>query len=129
MTGEREPKPSPGGTKVTFALFGFLGLLFVPMFLAAVALGSGPFAPYIRDTKREFDKNLIRVGLFQYYQEYALYPSSLVDLIPRYIPDIPIDPKTRGGYEYQTEAEGKGYRLCLRFEKKPPLCLSAESEK
>ena len=63
-----------------------------------------------------FEIAYLRFSLEVYYTEYDVYPSSLDELIPDYLDEIPIDPKTDQPYPYQVLEDGQDYQLCCESE-------------
>ncbi|MBU0476454.1 hypothetical protein KKB68_00350 [Patescibacteria group bacterium] len=82
----------------------------------------------IRDFQREIDKGILRSALNVYFIEHKTYPSSLDALVPEYRLEIPQDPETNTYYDYQLLKEGKDYRICIDFEKKPQECVTSAFE-
>ncbi len=119
---------SKAGTKVAFGLSAVLALLLLPVFLFAVVLGSGPFAPRVRDAQREYDLAQIRLAIAEYHEKYQKYPVAIVDMIPEFFTDLPIDPLTQLPYSFEGTEVGDQYRLCISFERREPSCVESEQK-
>lgn len=70
---------------IVIAIIGILaGILFV-------SIGQNPLIR-ARDTKRISDLQNLRTALTLYYTDNNAYPAALANLIPTYIPAVPVDP-------------------------------------
>lgn len=69
-----------------------------------------------RDIARSADMSAIQGALLQYKIEKGNYPSSLFELVPDFIPEVPTDPQTREEYAYEQLRGGESYQLCIDWE-------------
>jgi general secretion pathway protein G len=99
----------------SFTLIELLVVIVIIGILAAILilfLGSTPFMK-ARDAKRLFDVQNMRLGLTLYRLDMNGYPTSLEELIPVYIPVVPIDPRDHltgcGETNYDPDGLGAGY--------------------
>lgn len=106
-----------GGTKRVIAVLG----LFLAMFVAGVTVLGIVNAPrmsaesLVFESKRIMRKDLA-TGLEVYFIDHGFYPSSLAELLPRYVRVVPVDPCTGGTYKYEPQgAQPKNYRLSIAF--------------
>jgi hypothetical protein len=83
----------------------------------------------VRDTRRQEDVKTIQTALSAYYQKHTVYPATLEELIPDFLPSVPHDPKTGDDYSYQTTDNASNYELCVSFELQQIQCLYARQEK
>lgn len=110
--------------QIVRGVFWILGILFLLSLIAA-----GVFAVYVlNQTKHNVDSGqatesektfftsvnaaLIQGGLLAFNVENEKYPSSLDELVPRYLQEVPIDPVTSQPYRYVLTEAGAGYTLC-----------------
>jgi hypothetical protein len=112
------------GKKATYIFVGILGILVIPaVLLSTVFLSLDSAKEKARDARREADIRRIQSGLEIYYTEYGNYPSSLNELSPQYLPEVPVDPKTSAPYQYQKQGESD-YQVCAQLELREQKCLS-----
>ena len=78
------------------------------------------------DTDRAEDRFLLREGLHRFFQHNHAYPNNLPMLVPAYISQLPIDPITKGEYEYEVAENGADYTLCTYFETRTE-CVTART--
>lgn len=91
----------------------FLGILLIPaILLSTVFFSLNTARGKALDARRESDLQRIRLGLELYHQERGIYPVSLDELSPRYLPEAPVDPETNTGYRYQLQSE-TSYKVCV----------------
>lgn len=69
-----------------------------------------------RDAKRMFEASQVNQAVELYYVDKNVYPSSLSDLVPRYVPSVPEDPTLHLPYSYGLTPSGKSYYLCVTLE-------------
>lgn len=82
-----------------------------------------------RDIARSADMSALQGAMLQYRIEKGIYPGSLSELVPGFIPEVPVDPKTGEPYEYEQLRNGNSYKLCMLFEsqdKKENPCFSPD---
>jgi hypothetical protein len=80
-----------------------------------------------RDRTREDNAVALRESLANYNKENHAYPSSLNQLIPKYLSAVPIDPKSRQPYSYKTKSGNADYVFCVNFEMQPVRCISSDN--
>lgn len=68
-----------------------------------------------RDWQRYRETNILRIALNSYLNENNVYPNKLEDLVPDFIPQMPLDPKTQQPYVYVHTATG--YKLAFEMER------------
>lgn len=88
------------------------------------SLDTNTFMPFsallqARDTARTADLATLQSGLTLYYDQQGNLPATLDALVPEYISQIPLDPKTHNQYEYTVTGE-KTFRVCAEFETTTP---------
>lgn len=60
------------------------------------------------------DKSKITLALIKYWNDHAdEYPKTLAELVPTYLPSLPIDPVKNQPYEYHQLKNGEDYELCF----------------
>lgn len=132
IKGEITLSPSPRN-KVFFILYGILGFM-IPIILIIMYLWVIPSSFYIsrRNPMTQFNYKLdesslvvnrksVQTALEEYYSDRGLYPSSLEDLVPKYLSSVPLNPITKTQFNYVFQENGKKYRLCL--DKSQAICV------
>lgn len=103
--------------KILFVIIGIWGIVFTLILLvfAAKLLNFNTQRPvnFKGWIGSSIDVGTIRIVLEKYYSDLGLYPSSLDDLVPRYLSNVPLDPKTKKPYGYQVGIDKKDYKLCF----------------
>ncbi len=121
-----DSKTSHSSPKVIAAVlagcFGVLLIIFGGLYYFLDPLGFGGVE---RDKQREADIVKIRSAIDKYQVDKSVYPSTLQELLPKYLQAIPQDPETGGQYSYQTMDNNYNYELCVNFESKAPQCVSS----
>ncbi len=88
--------------------------------ITAVGFGSITLARMkARDNRRVADMKEIQLGLALYYDVYRAYPVTLTildDVGQRFLPTIPVDPKTAAQYEYSTFNSSRNYCIGVTLE-------------
>lgn len=69
-----------------------------------------------RDTKRKADMRAVSTALQAYFTEKQTYPTQLSDLVPTYVPTLPVDPQNGSQYVYDNNATTNLYGLCVVME-------------
>ncbi len=64
-----------------------------------------------RDARRKADLQNLQVALEAYKQAYGTYPPALSELLPDYINQQPLDPKTGAGYTYEYNSATGTYTI------------------
>jgi len=64
------------------------------------------------DSQRKAGLKSIRVALQSYYIDHAQYPTSLVELVPLHMKELPTDPITHQSYEYFPFNSRRAYEVC-----------------
>ena len=117
------------GKKTLFAIIpilGFLAFLLLPSNPLKLLLGKRGLQNSAReeinlsarDAVRKSALGLIKVNLVIYSAEHGrTYPSSLGQLYPQYLKEMPLDPKTNQPYQYEVQQGGLSYQLCAEMEK------------
>ena len=59
-----------------------------------------PVTPQMRDMERYNQLSLIRIALAGYHTDHPNYPTTLNELKPKYLDELPIDPLTDQSYDY-----------------------------
>lgn len=68
------------------------------------------------DAQRKTDLEVLKRSLLNYKTANSLYPNDLNNLVPQYLPLVPIDPETKGNYTYQASLDQKSFRLSATLE-------------
>lgn len=97
------------------------GIYFSFLFFRVFLSNSDPEA---RDIQREGAVGTLTTELNTYRNSNNAYPSSLKQLVPRFVERLPMDPKTQNDYEYQLLSNGD-YKLCIHYETKPTSCIQS----
>lgn len=116
------------GEKVKFIIAGILGiLLFFGFIIGLIIFGSlGGVRDKAMDAQRQSDIQSLQAPLLLYADDHNdLFPASLNQLVPEYIPGVPIDPKTKLPYEYQQLKDGEDFELCVKLEKGKKKCINS----
>lgn len=103
-------------------------LLIVVAFLAVmtvfllVYLNPGAQLGKARDARRKSDLSKLKNVFEDYYNDKKCYPSSLDNLVPDYLGQLPTDPLTRQNYAYYPTGCDK-YRIYVKldYEKDPAI--------
>lgn len=91
--------------------------LFVVGILASVVLTSIGYARIKgRDIARESEVKMIALGAELYGNQNSVYPSSVDQMAPQYLPSVPVDPLTNAPYDYQVGDNGSSYQVCATLE-------------
>jgi len=115
------------GKKAAFIFVAILGILIPTILFLTVFLGLGSARERARDTRRQADISQIRLGLKIYYIKHNNYPSSLNELSPEYLPNLPVDPSTNQPYQYQLQQNGTDYKVCAQLEStKTQKCVTSQ---
>ncbi|GEM_PF-2843211 len=78
------------------------------------------------NAKRETDIRQIQTELEMYFSQHDKYPPSLNELVPQYLPKMPVDPSTNQPYQYQVQQNGMDYKMCAQLEgTTTPKCVSS----
>lgn len=72
--------------------------------------------PYLGDTQRTVDIEMLRVALEQYRADRRLYPDTLQDLVPSYVVKLPLDPADQAQYLYLVSATKLDYSLSAQLD-------------
>lgn len=115
---------------VSALIFGFILFKFLPM-IGNVALNNANQPQSVRtNSSSSFDQTinstLLHAALKNYYNHNnGMYPQTLNELVPNYLPNMPTDV---GGvpYQYRTTENAKGYELC-NMKNGQPRCLGKDS--
>jgi prepilin-type N-terminal cleavage/methylation domain-containing protein len=103
-----------------FSLAELLVVLAVVGVITAVAFGSISLArTKARDNSRIADMKEIQLGLALYYDVNRTYPATLSildDSDQKFLPAIPVDPKTRAQYEYLPYNSNRNYCIGVTLE-------------
>ncbi len=99
---------------VSFAFVLVLGGLIV--FVLALGGIRGSETADMRDAQRQADMGVIGLAADMYYTEYGTFPTTLQDMVPDLLNDIPRDPATNTEYVYTTYGENIDYQLCAELE-------------
>lgn len=80
----------------------------------------------LRDAQRLKDAEALQTALADYHKTHRRYPAALKELAPKFIQQLPKDPRNGQFYDYQTTNRRSGYVLTLVLEKPttPPLRLT-----
>lgn len=116
-------------TRTMVQIFIGIGLLFIGG-VAALYYFLDPLGIRMaeRDQKREQSAIELRLALEKYHKENnATYPSSVKQLVPKYIATEPLDPKTKKVYDYKTISDTKHYEFCIQFEMQVIRCISSDN--
>ncbi len=88
--------------------------------ITAVGFGSITVArTKARDNRRVADMKEIQLGLALYYDVYRAYPSDfaiLDDIGQKFLPTIPVDPKTGASYQYAAVNSNRNYCIGVTLE-------------
>lgn len=69
------------------------------------------------DAKRKGELRQIESALVIYQDNNSgIYPNSLQDLVPQYLPKVPVDPKTNNQYQYRVSSERNYYEVNANLE-------------
>ena len=99
-----------------FTLFELLVSISIMAILMAIAIVSyGPGQKKARDNRRTADLEKVRIALEMYRQEKGSYPTDINSLVPTYIQEIPIDPKSPDK-KYCFTLNNKTYELFAQME-------------
>lgn len=107
---------------VAFSVFSIIGIVF------ASISGYKQFVGQKTEMQKLNDTQYIHMALDNHFQEKGFYPSSVNELLPVYLQDIPIDPETRKPYEYTQTENGNNFELCAVYKILPSKgrqCLSS----
>lgn len=124
---------SKGSTKVAFIFTGIIGLLIIPA-ISFFTIYKGISGLKLNQTKaqdagRQLEISQIRSGLQLFYYDNGFYPSTLNELVPKYLPEAPSDPQTNQPYLYQLMPENSDYNLCVKYESsKSQKCFNSKSQ-
>ncbi len=121
-----ELKPSAKEKKLFIAV-GALGGLVMVLIVGGSLFTFSALLSNVRsrqmDLIRSLDLDNIKTSLSLYYEEKKEYPESLSDLGLNNL--IYKDPKTGKPYEYHRLNNGRGYEICIQFEKEGRKCFSS----
>lgn len=93
------------------------GLTAVALFvLSSVFVQSDTDARSARDAQRGVAIEQTQIALETYNDLIGVYPVSLHDLVPEYLYQLPVDPKTNQVFSYTVLDLGADYELCAMFE-------------
>ena len=67
------------------------------------------------DQKRKLDVANLEKGLADYFQSKKKYPEKLEELTPDYLIIIPLDPVTKGPYDYVPDEKFEKYTLSVKL--------------
>jgi type II secretory pathway pseudopilin PulG len=99
-------------------------LAFLAFMAVAVLLALNPVVQLgkARDARRKSDLSKLKNILEDYYNDKKCYPSSLNDLVPDYLGQLPTDPLTHQNYAYYPTGCDK-YRIYVKldYEKDPAI--------
>lgn len=103
-----------------FSLAELLVVLAVVGMITAIGFGSIAVARVkSRDNRRVADMKELQLGLALYYDVYRAYPASLTildDTGQKFLPSIPVDPKTGAQYEYLPYNTNRNYCIGVTLE-------------
>ncbi len=103
-----------------FSLAELLVVVAIIGMLTAIGFGSIAVARIkARDNRRVADMKEIQLGLALYYDVYRAYPASLTildDTGQKFLPSIPVDPKTAAQYEYLPYNTNRNYCIGVTLE-------------
>lgn len=103
-----------------FSLAELLVVLAVIGLITAIGFGSIAVARIkSRDNRRVADMKELQLGLALYYDVYRVYPAQLTildDSGQKFLPSIPVDPKTGAQYEYLTYNSNRNYCIGVTLE-------------
>jgi hypothetical protein len=68
-----------------------------------------------QDSTRKQDLATIKSGLEAFYQNKGFYPSSLINMTPKYLSKVPQDPETGAEYYYLCQLDQRGYILRVQL--------------
>ncbi|OGY84681.1 MAG: hypothetical protein A2898_01085 [Candidatus Kerfeldbacteria bacterium RIFCSPLOWO2_01_FULL_48_11] len=66
----------------------------------------------------------LQVSLQDYYLKNSVYPATLDELIPTFLPEMLVDPATGESYGYALSENGKGWELCTIFDTDGLQCVT-----
>lgn len=66
----------------------------------------------MNDSFRQQDINIIKIQLLYFFGDNFRYPTTLDELVPKYLSEIPVDPVTKEPYKYKVLREGKDFEIC-----------------
>lgn len=78
-----------------------------------VVVQQGPRTPEERDSARYAHANQMRLALASYQRQYRNYPEELKQLVPSYLPQLPVDPTTFKPYDYVKDSGGFSIKFSL----------------
>jgi prepilin-type N-terminal cleavage/methylation domain-containing protein len=114
-----------------FSLAELLVVLAVIGMITAIGFGSITLArTKARDNKRLADMKEIQLGLALYFDVNRAYPASLTildDVGQKFLPTIPVDPKTGAQYEYLPYNSNRNYCIGVTLEDTIPNDSSTNS--
>lgn len=103
-----------------FSLAELLVVLAIIGMLTAIGFGSITVARMkARDNRRIADMKEIQLGLALYFDVYRSYPATLTildDTGQKFLPSIPVDPKTSAQYEYLPTNSSRNYCIGVTLE-------------
>jgi hypothetical protein len=71
---------------------------------------------YKNDATRIIDASEIQQALVKYHQKKSVYPQTLSQLVPAYLPAVPADPASREPFGYASTDGGKDYALIIDYD-------------
>ena len=102
-------------TLSVIAVLAMLAIGLVALFLIGSNL-AGVGGPEIRDVQRRADLVQVQLGVALYQDLNNAYPTRLTELVPEYLPQMPVDPQTGESYDYTLFAGGTDYEVCAMLE-------------
>jgi general secretion pathway protein G len=69
-----------------------------------------------RDARRVADLNEIRTAMQLYLDANSMYPSALSDVVPAFLPVLPLDPSSGQAYFYDQIGGGTSYHVGANLE-------------
>ncbi len=79
-----------------------------------------------RDARRVADLKEIRTALQLYLDANSSYPAAISDVVPTFLPVLPVDPSTRQSYYYDLVGGGTSYHLGANLEDASHDALSSD---
>ena len=134
-----EPIKKKGVVAQIFSgIFWALGIVFL-----LAMIGGGVFAVYVlnhtksniesgqaTESEKSFYTSInsvfIQSALIGFNAENKKYPTSLEELVPKYIQELPTDPVTNLPFRYSPTEAGMGYNLCT-FKSGQDVCATAST--
>jgi hypothetical protein len=123
---------------VTIVVLSIVGWKF---FSSYISISYNAAAYRARDVKRVEDFQNFRMALMIYYTEHNVYPNGLTDLMPRYLSEIPFDPRegelhksslcesvikeNTFSYRYELAESGEKFTITTCLEKGKILTISS----